>query len=67
MTSPAASSSRLIEPIAVPLSVRRSGSLGGTQCVPPTDLLARIARFALRTVTVHDRQQVMSRTTGTGH
>ena len=31
------------------------------------DLLARIARFALRTVTVHDRQQVMSQTTGTGH
>ena len=31
------------------------------------DILARIARFALRTVTVHHRQQVMSRTTGTGH
>ena len=31
------------------------------------DLLARLARFALRTVTVHDRQQVMSQTTGTGH
>ena len=31
------------------------------------DILASIARFALRTVTVHDRQQVMSRTTGTGH
>ena len=30
------------------------------------DILASIARFALRTVTVHDRQQVMSRTTGTG-
>ena len=31
------------------------------------DILASIARFVLRTVTVHDRQQVMSRTTGTGH
>ena len=31
------------------------------------DILARIARVALRTVTVHDRQQVMLRTTGTGH
>ena len=31
------------------------------------DILASIARFALRTVTVHDRQQVMSRTTGAGH
>ena len=31
------------------------------------DILASIARFALRTVTAHDRQQVMSRTTGTGH
>ena len=31
------------------------------------DILASIARFALRTVTVYDRQQVMSRTTGTGH
>ena len=31
------------------------------------EILASIARFALRTVTVHDRQQVMSRTTGTGH
>ena len=31
------------------------------------DILASIARVALRTVTVHDRQQVMSRTTGTGH
>ena len=31
------------------------------------DILARIARVALRTGTVHDRQQVMSRTTGTGH
>ena len=30
------------------------------------DLLASIARVALRTGTVHDRQQVMSRTTGTG-
>ena len=30
------------------------------------DILARIARVALRTGTVHDRQQVMSRTTGTG-
>ena len=34
---------------------------------PADDILASIARFALRTVTVHDRQQVMSRTTGTGH
>ena len=34
---------------------------------PADDLLARIARVALRTVTVHDRQQVMSRTPGTGH
>ncbi len=31
------------------------------------EILASIARFALRTVTAHDRQQVMSRTTGTGH
>jgi hypothetical protein len=30
------------------------------------EILASIARFALRTVTVHD-QQVMLRTTGTGH
>ena len=34
---------------------------------PADDILASIARVALRTVTVHDRQQVMSRTTGTGH
>ena len=34
---------------------------------PADDILARIARVALRTVTVHDHQQVMSRTTGTGH
>ena len=34
---------------------------------PADDLLARIARVALRTGTVHDRQQVMSRTPGTGH
>ena len=34
---------------------------------PADDLLARIARVALRTGTVHDRQQVMSRPTGTGH
>ena len=31
------------------------------------DILASVARFALRTVTVHDQQQVMLRTTGTGH
>jgi transposase len=30
------------------------------------EILASIARFALRTVTVHDKQ-VMLRTTGTGH
>ena len=34
---------------------------------PADDILARIARFALRMVTVHDHQQVMSRTTGTAH
>ena len=31
------------------------------------DILTSIARFALRTADVHDRQNVMSRTTGTGH
>jgi transposase len=34
---------------------------------PADEILASIARFALRTATVHDQQQVMSRTTGTGH
>ena len=34
---------------------------------PADDILARSARVALRTGTVHDRQQVMSRPTGTGH
>ena len=34
---------------------------------PADDLLARLARVALRTGTVHDCQQVMSRTPGTGH
>jgi hypothetical protein len=31
------------------------------------DILASIVRFALRTVTVHDQQQVMLRTTRYGH
>ena len=31
------------------------------------EILTSIARFALRTADVHDRQNVMSRTTGTGH
>ena len=57
-----------------------AAGLDNTTSTPPTrwgqpyvwtktadDILASIARFALRTVTVYDRQQVMSRTTGTGH
>jgi hypothetical protein len=50
-----------------PLLIDKSLDIVGLSLDPPQHAAVFcIARFALRTVTVHDRQQVLLRTTGTG-